>query len=205
MQKLDGIVKTQTGIKEIKVVTSLKGVTFSVKPDMKTLGPDFGKISPNIIEKLSKEKPETLLETLEKKGKFEISINGKKVNIVKEHLIVERDVPEPYQEAEFKYGFVYLNKNMTSELEAEGYSREIMRRVQSLRKKGGLVKTDAIHLHIKVDESLAGRLLKFEKSIKEKVGADLIHISTSDPQDTLEHRSKENVRGMEITLFLNKV
>ena len=80
-----------------------------------------------------------------------------------------------------------------------------MRRVQSLRKSSGLVKTDSIHLHIKVDTDLFANLMKWEKTIKEKVGAKVIHISEQDPTQKFSESSKEKVKDKEITISLNKV
>jgi len=79
---------------------------------------------------------ESILKHIENEGKFVVDADGAKANVVKEHLIITRNIPAPYQETAFRGGFLYLNKQLTHELEAEGFSREVMRRIQSLRKKG---------------------------------------------------------------------
>ena len=183
----------------------MPGIRQAVKADYAKLGPDFGKLSPKIIAKIAIESPETILSHLEKEGKFEIEIDGAKINIVKEHLIMERSIPLGYQEAEFRGGILYLNKELTPELEAEGFSREIMRRVQSLRKDSGLEKKDRIDLFIKADKELKDKLHKFEDQIIEKVGAKTLVISEAEPKENFEKSSKEKVKGREFELFLNKV
>jgi len=205
MGKLDDIIKTQINVKSVSVKKDLPGVGMDIKPDYKQMGPDFGKDAPKIIAKLATESTESILNHIEKEGKFEIRIDNQKFAIVKEHLIVQRKVPEPYQEVEFKGGFVYLDKELDDELEAEGYSRELMRRVQSLRKKAGLRKLDRISLFVNADEELSEMLKKWEKQIKEKVGASKLKISELGPNKKHKFSSKEKVKGKKFELFFDKV
>ena len=178
------IIKKHANIKELDVQQSLPGIKQTVKADYAKIGPDYGKLAPKIIAKIAIESPETILSHIEKEEKFVIDIDGAKVNVVKEYLIVERKVPEPYQEAGFKSGFLYLNKELTPELEAEGFAREAMRRIQSMRKDAGLEKKDRIELFIKADNELKEKLQKFEGQLIEKVGAKNLTISASSTLHT---------------------
>ena len=205
VEKLKEIIRKQVNVKEIDVQEELPGIKLSVKPDFSQLGPDFGDEAPKIIAHLSMDSPETILGHIEKEGKYAIKVDGKQVNIVKEHLIVERKVPEPYVESRFRGGFVYLNRELDDELEAEGFAREVMRRIQALRKKSGLEKPDKISLFIKTDEDLKEMLGKWEKTIKEKVNASALKISELNPAKKLKSHSKEKVRDKEFELFLEKV
>lgn len=203
IEKLDSIIKKQTNIKEVKVQEKLEGVKSIVKADYSQIGPDFGNKAPKIIAELMKDSPETILNHIEKEGKHIIKVNGEKVNIVKEHLTVKRTIPVNYQESSFRNGFVYLNKRMDDELEAEGFAREIMRRVQALRKKAGLQKSDKIVLFIKTDEELKEMLDSHENSIKEKVGASKIKISELNPGKKHKFTGKEKIKGKNFELFFD--
>ncbi len=205
IEKLEELVKIQTNVKEIKIQETLPGIKQTIKADFAKLGPDFGKLAPKIVVKISTESTEALLGHIQKEGKFTINVNGAKVNIVKEHIIVQRSVPEPYQEVEFKGGFLYLNKELTPELEAEGFSREVMRRVQSLRKKSGLEKKDRVDLVIKADKELRGRLDKFKEQIMEKVGAGALTLSEAAPYGKFESSSKEKVKGKSFEIYFNSL
>ena len=140
-----------------------------------------------------------------KKALGKIKIDEEEISIMREHLIIERDVPKKYQEAEFRNGFVYLNREMSEELEAEGYAREVMRRVQSLRKKAGLEKKDRIALFVKVDEELKDMLSKFEEQIREKVGAEKIKISELEPSKMHKISSKEKVKDKQFEIWFDKI
>ncbi|MBS3102802.1 isoleucine--tRNA ligase [Candidatus Woesearchaeota archaeon] len=205
VENLKLIIKKQANAKEIDVQEELPGIKLIAKPDYSQIGPDFGDKAPRIIAQLAIESPETILSHIEKDGKYELKAGNEKFNIVKEHLIVQRKVPEPYVEAMFKGGLVYLNKNLDKELQAEGFAREIMRRIQALRKNANLQKADKIELFIKAGNDLKEMLQKWEGMIKEKVNASSLEISSSKPEKKLKNYSKEKVREKEFELFLEKV
>lgn len=203
VERMKDIIKIQTNVKLIKVQKSMANIQLTVKPDFAKLGPDFGENSPKIVGKIAMESPQSILEHIEKEGKFVCKIDGKEFPLVKEHLIVNRHVPEPYQEGSFKGSFFYLNKEMTLELEAEGYARELTRRVQALRKKAGLRKTQRIDLYLKMDKSLSRMLAAQEPHIKEKVGAVPLRIGETTPEDNFEHHSEEKVKGKTFEIFFS--
>jgi isoleucyl-tRNA synthetase len=124
---------------------------------------------------------------------------------MKDHLIITREVPKPFYEMDFRGGTAYINAERTDELEAEGYAREVMRRVQALRKNAELEKPDRIVLFVKVDEEMEEMLKPWGDGIKEKCGADKIKISQLDPGRKHAHHSKEKVKGKEFEIFFDKV
>ncbi|MBW2974722.1 isoleucine--tRNA ligase [Candidatus Woesearchaeota archaeon] len=201
VEKLESLLKIQTNVKEVRVQQTLPGIKLSVKADFGKLGPDFGKLAPKIVARLAVESPKSILSHIEKEGKFAVDVDGAKVNLVREHIIVERTVPDPYQEADFKGGFLYLNKELDKELEQEGFAREIMRRVQSLRKKAGLEKKDRVDVFIRTELDLS----RFEEQIINKVGARTLTISESSPKVKFSSSSKEKVKGRSFEIFLGKV
>ena len=149
IKKTEAMIKSQTNVKSIKMVDRLESIKNVVKSDFKTLGPEFGETAAKIIGKLTQESADTILQHIEKDGLHKIEVDGKTFELKKEHLILERISPDNLQESSFRQGFVYLDKRMDESLEAEGFSRELMRRVQSLRKKSGLEKKDSIALVVK--------------------------------------------------------
>jgi isoleucyl-tRNA synthetase len=199
------IIKSQTNVKDISIVNRLETVLNSVKSDFKTLGPEFGETAAKIIAKLTQESADTIISHIEKDGVHKMQIDGNTIELKKEHLIFERKTPENLQESQFRQGFVYLNKEMDEDLEAEGFSRELMRRVQSLRKKSGMEKKDNIILVVKADEELVEYFKKWQKQIEEKCGSDKTKISTDNPARKIANYSKEKVKGREFEIWLEKV
>jgi isoleucyl-tRNA synthetase len=204
VEDLQDIIKSQTNVKELHVQETFTKEKETVKADFAKIGPEFGADSAKVIAYLATSSPETILGNIEKKGKYEFSVDGKKFSISKEHMIIKREAPYPFSGVEFKGGRVYINQEKSDELEAEGYAREIMRRVQSLRKKAGLVKSDKIILFIGVNEELKGMISDWEKQIQEKVGASQIKIDLEAARKHA-HESEEKIKEFKVKICFDKI
>jgi len=205
VKELGDIIKVQTNVKSIDIQEELPGVKEKVKADYSKIGPEFEAKSAEVIAHISTHSPESILNQITEKGKYEFDLNGDNIIITKNHLIVERDIPKPYTESEIRGGQIYINPTMDEELEAEGYSRELMRRVQSLRKKSGLEKQDNISLHIKVDEDLVENIKKWEEQIKQKCGAEKISISDEIPARKHSFTDKAKIRDYSFEIAFDKI
>ena len=209
VMELKDIIKTLTNVKDLDVVDRFNKVREKLKADFSKLEADFKHLTPKIIAHIMNESPEAVLQHIEKDGKHSFSIDdrgeSKEISIVKEHIIIERIVDQPYKETEFEAGSVYINTELTKELLAEGYSRELMRRVQSLRKKQGLKKSDTIELFVRADKEL-NQLFKYhEQDIKEKVGAKTLTFTELEIIKSFDAKSKEKVKDKELEILFNKI
>ena len=205
IENLKEIIKTQVNVKSVSILPSLPGVKQTVKPDYEKLQPTFGDDAPIVIANLAINAPASILRHLETHEKYVLKVNNKEYSIVKEHLIVQREVPAKYEEAVSGAAWVYLDKTVDDELEGEGYAREVMRRIQAARKKAGLQKRQNISLFIKVDEKLKNYLSKWEAAIKEKVGAEVIHIGTGESAREHMHKGADKVKGKEFSFGFDVV
>ncbi|MBI4440061.1 isoleucine--tRNA ligase [Candidatus Woesearchaeota archaeon] len=201
---LEKIVKLQANIKSLNIESSMHGVRALVKSDFKTLGPEFGASAPKIIAKLSTESPDAVLGHIGRSGKFTLMVEGKEIAVRKEHIIVAREVPKNLQEVEMRNAFIYLNRDVTEELEAEGYSRELMRHIQSARKDAGFEKTDKIKLLIVCDSGLGSMINPWLKNIQEKVGANTLKVASS-PSVKFDHNVKFAIKGRAFEIFFSRV
>ena len=100
-------------------------------------------------------------------------------------------------------GELYLNKTRTKELEAEGYARELMRRIQDLRKKAGLEKVDEIVLDRKLDD-YKSLIIEMSPLIKEKVGAKDMKFSEALSRE-FPNQSEEKIKGIIVVVGFEKV
>lgn len=204
IKDLEEIIKTQTNVKKIQLVKKFDQVKESIKLDYSQLGPDYKDLVPRIISRIMAESTKTILSQIEKEGSYTFDVDGRDVKIVKEYLIVKRDVPEIFRDAEFRGGVVFLDRRLDSQLEAEGYARELMRRVQAERKSMGLVKTDSIDLKIKADPDIKDLLEKHKEQISSKVGAQSIELVTDLPDKrSFKHVQTFKVRDEEFTVLIN--
>jgi isoleucyl-tRNA synthetase len=205
VEGMQDIIKLQTNVKELIVQDIFEKEKETVKADYAKIGPAFGADAAKVIAHLAMNSPETIMGHIQKEGKYEFSVDSKKYVITKEHIMIAREVPHPYAGADFKGGRLYINSEKTDELEAEGYAREIMRRIQSLRKKAGLVKSDKITLHIKVDEELKQMLESWQSQIQEKVGAENIRIDVLEPGRKHAFETAEKIKDFEVKIAFDKV
>jgi isoleucyl-tRNA synthetase len=101
-------------------------------------------------------------------------------------------------------GLLTLDTKMTPVLEAEGYAREISRKVQAARKNAGFVKTDKIKLGIITDDSIKKQVTDWKDFISERVNAKEILIGNVVEKD-YKNKSEDKIKGKEIKIFFNKV
>ncbi len=211
IQKLQLIIAKQVNTKEVIVKEHLPELKISIKPNFAKIGPAYGELSPQIIAKLATDNPEAIMMEINKGGayKFNLECTGgkadKEIRIVRDMVIVEHDVPTRYEEGHFRSGYVYANIERTEELEAEGYSREVMRHVQTLRKKAGLEKWDKVALFVKVSDRMKAQLDKFCSEIAAKVGATKIGLSSEDSVEGYEHTADFKVKAEKFKVWLEKV
>ena len=101
-------------------------------------------------------------------------------------------------EGTFKKGHVYIDTTRDPALDGEGYAREIMRRVQQLRKDAGLQKEDSVKLFISVDKDLQAMLDPHVDLIKDKCGST--ELSFVDDLGELKNKATETIKGKQILL-----
>ena len=149
VETLEEIIKSQCNVKEV-VVTEEFEKEVAVKPNYKALGPilkgrvkDFAKF----LEGLSKEEIAEIL----RRGKLEF--DGVELS-VDDALVVEYRVPDGYEFAEFSKGVVYVYTVLDEELKREAFAREIVRRIQEMRKEMDLDVEEFIESVVDVDPKL---------------------------------------------------
>ena len=203
VKEMNSMIKTQTNVKEVGIGEEFKAVKIKVKPNYKTIGVKYSNEVPQIITHLVNANDSAVVKKLDDKGCYEFKLSGKDIKLLKEDFIVEKETPEHIVEGDSKKGNVYIDTTRNNELDSEGYAREIMRRIQTLRKNAGLQKNDKIKLCIAIDTSLLEMVEPFEAEIKEKCGGEDFHIGDDKKQfkDVLETK----IKGKDVWISLEKV
>jgi len=165
---VESSVLSQTNIKELDYVKRFD-LGYDFKINYKNLGKEYGEKTADMIELINKNK-DKVIKALED-GKEKISFEDKEVNL-KEHLNLLKIVPKPFVLGSGKDFDIYLDTTMDSELENEGYFRELTRRIQSLRKKAELNKMDKVELVLELDTDfetyVKGNLMELERKVGSK-------------------------------------
>ncbi|MBI5066376.1 isoleucine--tRNA ligase [Candidatus Woesearchaeota archaeon] len=198
VEKLNELLLSQTNIKVAAVTTHFDEVNVKISPNKGGIGKTFGNKMPEILKILQKTDSKEIAEKLLTNYQYEID---KEIVLKKEHFNIERTYPKKYVEGEFADGFVYLDTTRTEELEAEGFAREITRRVQAIRKDSGLQKSDQVSLTIQATKELKNMLTPFEDTIREKCGAKELNLTTNELKGIF---SEEKIKDEKIKIKIEK-
>ena len=177
------IVKEELNVKKIELGAEMSDyVNFEIKPNLPVLGKEYGKLIPRIKEEIAK-KNQMELATTVKAGKVEyIEIDGTEIGLDANNLLITMHGKEGFAfSGEGEMGVV-LDTHITPELKEEGYVREILSKVQNMRKDSGFEVLDRINLYVAENEKLEEIIKKFEKNIQHDTLADNIIYNESDKE-----------------------
>ena len=163
------IVKEELNVKEVDLGANMNEyVHFEIKPNLPVLGKEYGKLIPKIREAISKLNQMDLANKVKNGGVEYIEIDGTQIELTSENLLVTMQGKEGFAFAgEGEIGVV-LDTTITPELKEEGYVREILSKVQNMRKDKGFEVLDKINLYVSENEMLEELIKKFEEEIKKE-------------------------------------
>ena len=139
------IVTDELNVKEIELTDDVRAFTsYTFKPQLKTVGPKYGKLLGGIKNELSNLDGNAAMDELNATGVLKLQVNGQEIELTKEDLLIDMAQMEGYV-SESDYGItVVLDTNLTEELLTEGFVREIISKIQTMRKEAGFEVMDKI-------------------------------------------------------------
>ena len=163
------IVKEELNIKEVDLGANMNEyVHFEIKPNLPVLGKEYGKLIPKIREEISKLNQMDLANKVKNGGVEYIDIDGTQIELTSENLLVTMQGKEGFAFAgEGEIGVV-LDTTITPELKEEGYVREILSKVQNMRKDKEFEVLDKINLYVSENQMLEELVKRFESDIKKE-------------------------------------
>ena len=166
IEAVEDLIKSEVNVKEIELIDDASGLLIKqVKPNFKVLGPRFGKemkAVTNVIEQFSPED----ISTIEIEGKITLEVNGKMINLVSEEMVITSQDIEGWLVASSGNITVALDVNISEDLKKEGIARELVNRIQNLRKYSGFEVTDTIDVTIQKDGIIEDAILENINYIK---------------------------------------
>ncbi|WP_299243686.1 isoleucine--tRNA ligase [uncultured Aquimarina sp.] len=180
------LIKSEVNVKEIELLDDASGILVKqIKPNFKNLGPRFGKDMKLIASKIQSFDQETI-KILEQTGSFDIEINNKIITLGTDDVEISSQDIEGWLVANSGSLTVALDITITPELKKEGIARELVNRIQNIRKDSGFEVTDRI-----------GIVIKENKSIQEAVATNEVYIKNETLTDTIEFAT-DVINGTEI-------
>ncbi len=195
------IIADELNVKEVKFADDVESfISYSFKPQLRTVGPKYGKLLNGIRTALSEIDGTAAMKELKANGVLVLDIDGNKVELAEEDLLIETAQSERYVTETEGETSVVLDTNLTPELIQEGFVREIISKVQTMRKEAGFEVMDKIIVYAKDNDKIMDIMKANQDEIKHEVLAENIVLGEA------EGYTKEwNINKEAVTLGVSKV
>ncbi len=170
------IIRDELNIKNVAFKDDISEFSaYSFKPQLKTVGPKYGKLVGAIRTYLAEiTDSRAVMQELAEKGSLTFTVQDTEVSLTKDDLLIEAAESTDYQTEGDDKVTVVLDKQLTPELIEEGYVREIISKVQSMRKEADFAVTDHITLYMDNNDKLAEIVVRNDEKVMTAVLADHI-------------------------------
>ena len=194
------IIEDELNVKEVEFTNAVRAYSsYSFKPQLKTVGPKYGRLLGKIKQALSEVDGNTAMDELNEKGQLTFDFDGETVELTKDDLLIEIAQTEGFESGNDGDITVVLDTNLTPELVEEGFMREIISKIQTMRKEAGFEVMDKITVYSDGNDKIAELISKNEDTVKNDV------LATEIVTGKIEGYSKEwNINGENVTFGVKK-
>ena len=188
------IIADELNVKEVKFAKDVESfISYSFKPQLHTVGPKYGKLLNGIRTALTELNGTEAMKELKETGLLTLDIDGNKVELAEEDLLIETAQTEGYVTETDGDTSVVLDTNLTPELIEEGFVREIISKIQTMRKEAGFEVMDKIHVYAKDNQRIMDIMENHRDEIMSEVLAEEITLNETDGYVKEWSINKENV------------
>lgn len=193
------IILEELNIKDVEFTEDASGfITYNFKPQMRTMGPKYGKLMRPIFDEVAKLDGAEVMAQLNSGEPLKLTVDGTNVEINKEDVLIETLQKDGFV-SDSDAGFtVVLDTNLTDALIEEGFVREFISKVQTMRKDSGLEVTD----HINVTFSGSAKIAEIAKNNAAEIKAQLLAETLTDV-DSAEGKDW-NINGEKVVISIVK-
>ena len=175
------IIADELNVKEVKFADDVESfISYSFKPQLRTVGPKYGKLLGGIKQALTDIDGTAAMKELRGNGVLKLDINGNDVELTEEDLLIETAQTEGYVSESNGETSVVLDTNLTPELIEEGFVREIISKIQTMRKEAGFEVMDKIVVYAHGNDKIQDVMKAHEDEIKSEVLADEMVLGETD-------------------------
>ena len=194
------VVADELNVKNVEFKDDLSDFTsYTFKPQLKTVGPKYGKLLNGIRTHLAELNGREAMKELENTGSLSFDIDGQNVVLSKEDLLIDTAQMEGYVTEEDSTVTVVLDTNLSDALIEEGFVREIISKIQTMRKEAGFEVMDKIVVYSMGNQKIEGYMKEYREEILSDVMASDIRF------DEVKGYTKEwSINGESVTLGVEK-
>ncbi len=176
IKKYSQLIQTQVNTTNITTRQSISGVNYSLKLNFRETGKTHGKLTNEISKALAKIPTQKAISEISK-GSIKVKVKGKIVKLSNKEVIVNRQLPKGLRGISRSRYILYLDPAENEEMLVKGYTRELTRKIQDLRKGAKLKKSDKILVQINVGKELGIN----DAELKKKTNAKNIQFNLKKP------------------------
>ena len=194
------IIEDELNVKNVAFTQDVRNfTTYTFKPQLKTVGPKYGKQLGGIKEHLSALDGNAAMDELETVGALKFMVGDAEVELTKEDLLIEMTQMEGYVSENNNNITVVLDTNLTEELIEEGYVREIISKVQTMRKEADFEVMDKINIYIAENDKITQIMEKNKDKIMSEVLANDVIFGTIGG-----YNKQWNINGEDVSIGVEK-
>lgn len=195
------IIEEELNVKEVMFTDDVREFTsYSFKPQLKTVGPKYGKLLNQIREALTNLNGNKSMDEIDATGKLSLNLGDETILLDREDLLIDAAQMEGYVSQSDNGLTVVLDTNLTDELIEEGFVREIISKVQTMRKEAGFEVMDKIKIYIDKNVLISNVIRNNIEEIKSEVLADEVIFDS-----ILGYNKEWNINGEDVSLGVLKV
>ena len=195
------IIRDELNVKDVEFTEDVSSFTsYTFKPQLKTVGPKYGKLLGKIRQALPELDGNAAMAELKANGSLKLVFGSDEVILTEEDLLIEAAQTEGYVSDNNGDITVVLDTKLTPELIEEGFVRELISKIQTMRKEAGFEVMDKIRVYVKDNEKISQILKKYEKDILGDVMADEILYDQASG-----YVKDWNINGEAVTLGVEKI
>ena len=204
-ETLDGIytdiIADELNIRQVEFTDDISGfISYTFKPQLKVVGPKYGKLVGGIRGYLSSLDGAKAMEELKSQGSLKFEVQGTQVVLAEEDLLIETAQMEKYVSDSYGEVTVVLDVELTEDLIEEGFIREIVSKVQTMRKEAGFEVTDKIRVSAAGNERIEKLMQSHEEEICREVLAEKMGLG-----DTSGYEKSWNINSEKVTLGVERI
>ncbi len=194
------IVEEELNVKTLEFTEDVRAFTsYTFKPQLRTVGPKFGKILGGIKAALDNLEGNAAMDEIKATGTLKLDVNGQEVALLEEDLLIEMSQMEGYVSENDNGITVVLDTNLTEELLEEGFVRELISKIQTMRKEAGFEVTDKIKVSYQGTEKADGIFA----SHADEIGGEVLATAVMNTVPT-GYTKEWNINGEQVTIGVER-
>ena len=195
------IIEDELNVKEVVFKDDIADfISYSFKPQMRTVGPKYGKLLNKIKTILSELDGNKAMAELKSTGELKLDIDGQEIVLLEEDLLIDMAQMEGYVSESDHTITVVLDTNLTPELIEEGFVRELVSKIQTMRKEAGFEVMDKIRVYAKDNDKIVDIMKNHGDEIKSEVLAEDIVTG-----ETKGYEKEWNINSEKVTMAVERI